>query len=149
MKRIFLVLLAMAMLSMFISCVGMPKFFEPVEPYCTPEEQKDSIIYKHLNPADTDFVLIIGTTVALKNHPEHASKFKIGLVQLKTAVEKGIAAGAFERLVQEKFGTIMGIVLGKTLDRFKSVNMPLSVCDKRLILGHIENQLEIVDAVIK
>jgi len=147
MKRFLLVLIITCFI--FTGCIGMPKLFEPVEPYCTPEEQEDSIIYKYLNPADTDFVLIIGTAVILENNPEYAPKIKRYLLDLKIAVEKGITAGAFEKLVQEKFGALMGIVLGKTLERFKKINVPLKVCDKRLILGHIDNQLEIVDAVIK
>lgn len=147
MKKWTMFLMAIVMILMFFSCAGMPKLFEPAEPYCTAEEQKDSLIYKHLNPGDTDFFLILGMAAYLDKHPEKASELKEKLIILKDAVEKGITYDAFERKAQKEFGALKAVVLAKALKNFVGVKVPIKVCDKRMILGHLENQTEIVDLV--
>ena len=144
MKRTLLILMAVTFL---VSCAGMPKLFEPPEPYCTETEQANSLIYAYLNPGDTDFTLILVMAVYLDKRPEEAPGVKEKHITLKTAVEKGITYDAFESKAQKKFGALKAVVLSKALKNFVGVKVPLSVCDKRLILGHIENQIEIVDMV--
>jgi len=148
MKKLLFLFFTIFLAGILLSgCAGMPKFFEPAEPYCTAEEQKDSLIYKYLNPGDTDFALILGTAGVLEKHPEYADKIRSGLLDVKAAVKNGITADALEKLVREKFGMVMGVALSKVLKKFKGVHVPLGVCDSRLVLGHVENQLEIVDLV--
>lgn len=147
MKKTILITMAMVMIFMFIGCAGMPKFFEPAEPYCTAEEQKESIIYRYMNPGDTDFILILGMAAYLDDQPEEAPAVSANLTRLKNAVEQGITYDSFASKAQEKFGTLKAVVLSKALENFVGVKVPLSVCDKRLILGHLENQAEIVDMI--
>jgi len=142
---LFLILLLAVV---FAGCAGMPKLFEPAEPYCTAEEQKDSIIYKHLNPGDTDFALVLFSAGVLEKNPHLAPMIKDRLLELRAAVESGITAAALEKMVRDKFSLVMGVALGRVLEKFKGVNVPLGVCDRRLVLGHIDNQLEIVEMIL-
>lgn len=144
MKRFLLILLAVVFL---VSCMGMPKLFAPPEPYCTETEQANSLIYKYLNPGDADFALIFVMAAYLDKRPEEAQGVKNKFIQLKDSVEKGITYDAFADKAQDKFGTLKAVVLSRALKNFTGVKVPLSVCDKRLILGHIENQIEIVDMI--
>jgi len=150
MKGLFAFLLCLFIsLVLFAGCAGWPKLFEPVEPYCTAEEQADSIIYKNMNPGDTDFFLVLGVAAVLDDHPEYAPMLNDRFLILKNAVEQGITAETLEKLIRENFSLVMGVALNRVLTKFKGVNVPLSVCDKRLVLGHIDNQLEIVNVVLK
>ncbi len=131
----------------FTGCAGMTKLFEPPEPFCTETEQADSIIYKYLNPGDADFTLILVMAAYLDKRPEEAQDVKEKLIALKDAVEKGVTYDSFASLAHEKFGTLKAVVLSRALKNFKGVKAPVSVCDKRMIMGHIDNQIEIVDMV--
>ena len=62
--------------SLFVGCAGMPEIFKPAEPYCNEEERSQSVIYKYMNPADTDFVLLLGTAGLLDKKPDMAPQLK-------------------------------------------------------------------------
>lgn len=145
MKRIFLFLLAIVMIVGLSSCVGMTELFGPPEPFCTETEQADSLIYKYLNPGDADFTLILVMGAYLEKRPEKAQEIKEKLIKLKDAVEKGTTYDSFASMAQDEFGTFKAVMLSRALKNFKGVKTPLKVCDKRLILGHIDNQIETVD----
>ncbi len=147
MKKRTTVLMAMVMIFMFIGCAGMPQMFEPAKPYCTAEEQKDSLIYKYLNPGDANFTLKLGVAATLNKHPERAADIKKALLSLKAAVESGISYVAFAEQIEGDFGPLTAVILGEMLTKFKSIDIPLSVCDKRLSSGAVDNMLKIVERV--
>jgi len=144
MKRLLLVLVAITLL---FSCAGMPEFFQSPKPYCTIEEQETSLIYKYLNPADAKFILVGGLAARLNSHPEDAPAIKRHLLTLKVSVEDGVTYAALEKYVTANFGIFAGVVLAEAFTNFKGVNLPLSVCDKRMTSGAIERLLEIVDMI--
>lgn len=141
MKRLFLFLL---MIVFLFGCVGMPKLFQPPEPYCTVEEQETSLIYKYLNPADAKFVLVGGLSYRLHKHPEDATAIKRNLITLEASVKEGINYSSLEKYVAANFGIFAGVTLSEAFTNFKGVNLLLSVCDKRMTLGAIKRLLEIV-----
>lgn len=145
MKKLYLLFLIIPLL--FFSCAGMSLFPAPAEPYCTPEEQKDSLIYEFLDPDTADFTIALGSAAYIDKYRDNPAKHKEKLDQLikayniiKVAVEEGLTYNALFEKVQEELGTYTAIVISRFVSRFKGVNLPIKTCDKRLILGHIERQ---------
>ena len=142
MKRIWFVPL---MIVLLLGCAGMPKLFQPPEPYCTVEEQETSLIYKYLNPADAKFFLVGGLSYRLHKHPEDAAAIKRNLITLEASVKEGITYASLEKYVAANFGIFTGVTLSEAFTNFKGISLPLSVCDKRMTLGAVKRLLEIVD----
>ena len=128
-------------------CQGMPKIFNPPEEYCSIEEQETSLIYKYLNPTDARFSLMLGLAAHLDKHPENAPAIKRHLETLKESVTDGITYASLSKYATANFGVLVNVVLSEALQNFKAINLPLSVCDKRLVLGAIDKLLDIVAMV--
>ncbi|MCP4703267.1 MAG: hypothetical protein GY865_01555 [candidate division Zixibacteria bacterium] len=143
----FVMLLSTICLFTLSSCAGLPKLFNPPEPYCTIEEQETSLIYKYLNPTDAKFTLMLGVAAHLDKHPENAGAVGRHLSTLRESVEDGITYAALSKYTTANFGVLVSVVLSEALQNFKSINLPLSVCDKRLVLGAIDKLLGIVEMV--
>lgn len=140
-------LFTLFVLFILVSCAGMPKLFQPPEPYCTVEEQKTSLIYKYLNPTDARFVLVGNLAYRLHKHPDDAPAIKRHLLTLEASVKEGVTYASLEKYVTANFGVFAGIVLSEALINFKGITVPLSECDKRMTLGAIRRLLEIVEMV--
>ena len=138
---------AIAIMVLLFGCAGMPKIFNPPEDYCTVEEQKTSLIYKYLNPTDARFSLMLGLAAHLDKHPENAPAIKRHLETLKESVNDGITYASLSKYATANFGVLVNVVLSEALQNFKAINLPLSVCDKRLTLGAIDKLLGIVAMV--
>ena len=144
MKRLtilFIIVIALA------SCAGMPKLFNPPEPYCTVEEQETSLIYKYMNPTDARFSLMLGLAAYLDRHPENAPAVERHLNTLRESVNDGITYAALSKYTTANFGVLINVVISEAMQGFKAINLPLSVCDKRLVLGAIDKLLGIVAMV--
>ena len=129
------------------NCAGMPKIFNPPEEHCNIEEQETSLIYKYLNPTDARFSLMLGLAAHLDKHPENAPAIKRHLETLKESVTDGITYASLSKYATANFGVLVNVVLSEALQNFKAINLPLSVCDKRLTLGAIDKLLDIVAMV--
>jgi len=141
MKRVLLFLVAITFL---FSCASMPEFFKPPKPYCTIEEQKTSLIYKYLNPADARFVLVGSLGYVLERDKTKAEPIKRHLLTLKDSVGEGITYAALEKYVMANFKGFTGIMISEALVNFRGVDLNLSECDQRLTMGAINRLLEIV-----
>jgi len=142
MKRIHWLLVAIVFI--LVSCAGMPQIFKPAKPYCTIEEQKTSLIYKYLNPADARFGLVAGLGYHLEKHPENTEAIRRHLLTLKDAVNEGITYSSLEKYVMANLKGFTGIILSEALVNFQGIDLNLSECDARMTLGAINRLLEIV-----
>ncbi len=138
MKR--LLILSFCLSFLFMGCAGWSIFPAPAVPYCTPEEQADSLIYKYLDPDTADFTIAFGTAAYVEKYPEKLPDMIKAYETIKTTVEKGLSYDGLFNLAQKELGVYTYIVVSRFVSRFQGVIMPIKVCDKRLILGHIERQ---------
>ena len=143
-KPLTVTLIALSCILMLASCAGMPKLFNPPKPYCTIEEQKTSLIYKYLNPSDARFVLVGSLGYVLERDKTKAEPVKRHLLTLKDSVNEGITYAALEKYVMANFKSFTGIIISEALINFQGVDLALSECDQRLVLGAINRLLEIV-----
>jgi len=142
-KKAIIILISALFLS---GCAGMSLFPNAPE-FCTPEEQVDSIIYKYLDPATTDFALMLGTASYLEKHPEGAPALIKIIDAAKTLVEGGATYNIFADELMELLGPLQFVVVSPLLDSFKGVIIPINDCDKRMILGHLNKQLKLVQMI--
>lgn len=129
-----------------IGCAGM-SLFPNSEPLCTPEEQQTSIIYKYVDPRTADFTLLLGVASVLDKDPLKAPMIEEVLIKAKALVESGISYELFSKELVELLGPMQFVVINPLLAGFQNFSIPMNDCDKRLILGHIENQLQLVRLV--
>jgi len=124
-------------------CAGMSIFPPPVEPYCTPEEQESSLIYKNFDPQTADFALTLGVAAYLDKYPGRLEEIEEAYAALEKAAITGLTYDAFFVLVREKLGNLTYVVVSKFVSQFKGIKIPINECDQRLILGHIKNQTDL------
>jgi len=142
-KRIFIVI---CVTILFTSCAGFT-LFPNQEPLCSPEQQKESLIYKYTDPATADFVLLIGTATFLDKHPDKAGLLIDVVEKAKTIIEEGTTYNIFADTIVELLGPLQYVVVSPLLGSFKGVDIPLTDCDKSLIIGHLNKQLKLVKMV--
>jgi len=133
-------------LVMLMGCVGF-SLFPNAEPLCTIEEQETSIIYKLVDPRTADFTLMLGVASILDKDPSKAALIEEVLIKAKAFVESGISYKLFAEELVDLLGPMQFVVLNPLLSGFVDFAIPMGDCDKRLILGHIENQLQLVRMV--
>lgn len=139
----FLVLL---LIPLVMGCTGF-QLFPEAEPLCTPEEQVDSLIYRYFDPATADFTLMVGVAAFLDKYPEKADELDLAYDVIGKAVEKGISYDALFDLAGDELGELTYFVVSKYLVRFKGIKLPLSTCDRILILGHVASQKELIGII--
>lgn len=144
MKR-FAVLLV-GVIFLFVGCAGM-SLFPNKEPLCTPEEQATSIIYKYVDPATADFTLLLGVATLLDKDPTKAPLIEQILMKAQALVESGISYELFSKELVGLLGPMQFVVINPLLAGFQNFSIPIKPCDKKLMLGHIENQLQLVRLV--
>ena len=141
------VIILISVLFLISGCAGM-SLFPNTEPFCTPEEQVDSIIYKYFDPATADFTLMLGTATFLEKYPE---KVPILIKIIENAKEvlagEGITYDVFAEQLVDMLGPLQYVVISPLLDNFKKVTLPINDCDRRMILGHLNKQLNLTNLV--
>jgi len=134
------------LLSLFIfifGCAGIHIF--PKKDLCTPEEQESSLIYKAFDPQTADFTLALGTAAYLDKHKDKLPEMTKIYKKVNIALKKGLNYNLLFDLVKKEFGSYTYVVVSRFVNSFKGISLPISECDKRLILLHIEKQLELFE----
>ena len=141
-KRI--VALIMGISFLFMSCAGM-SLFPDAEPLCPAQGDADtSIICKYVDPRTADFTLMLGVASILDKDPSKAPLIESVLLRAKILVESGVSYEVFSKELITILGPMQFVVINPLLSGFKNFKIPISDWDKNLILGHIDNQLELV-----
>ena len=141
------VVILMSVLFLITGCVGMT-LFPNAEPFCTPEEQVNSIIYKYFDPATADFTLMLGTATFLEKYPEKVYILVKAIEKAKEVLATdGITYDVFAGELVDILGPLQYVVISPLLGNFKKIALPINDCDKRMILGHLNKQLNLTSLV--
>jgi len=127
-------------------CAGI-SLFPNQAPFCTPDEQLTSLVYKYTDPATADFVLLLGTATFLDKHPEDVDILIKVVEEAKNVVENGTTYDIFASVIVDLLGPLQYVVVSPLLGSFKGVEIPLTECDEKLILGHLDKQLKLAQMV--
>ena len=159
MKRIWILLLMIMFIVFSIGTMGCSKamverlFPEPA-PLCTVEEQADSVIYQLLNkinanPSSADFTLLMTSASQFKKHKGYAAEVIEVATGLKDAINKGITYAAFEAEIKKQLDPMQYVVASKFVKNFGTYHIPIKPCDKRLIVAHLDNQMELATMALE
>ena len=141
MKKLSLIIIAIFCL-FSIGCQGFQIFPDPPKPYCTEEEQKDSLIYKNFNPDTADFFIAAVSAGYIDKYEDKLPYLIEAYDVIEQAVKDGLSYNGLFTLAKDELGKYTFVVISRYVNQFKGINIPISVCDKRLILGHIVRQKE-------
>ena len=60
---------------------------------------------------------------------------------------EGITYDVFAEQLVDMLGPLQYVVISPLLDNFKKVTLPINDCDRRMILGHLNKQLNLTNLV--
>ena len=144
MKNVIVILFGLVFL--LTGCAGM-SLFPNQEPFCTQEQQLTSLVYKYTDPATDDFILLLGSATFLDKHPEKVDVLIKVIEQAIEVINGGTTYNIFAEVIVDLLGPLQYVVVSPLLGSFKGVDIPLTECDKRLILGHLDKQLKLAQMV--
>ena len=151
--KVFKSFLFILFLMFFIGFVGgCATIFPEPTPLCTPEEQETSVIYTllnkiHSNPSSADFTLLMTSATQFKKHPERAAEIIQVATKMKSIINEGVTYAIFESKLKEELDPMQYVVASKFTKQFSAYHIPINPCDKRLILGHLDNQIDLAQTV--
>lgn len=140
-KNTIVILIGVIFLS---GCAGF-SLFPDAKPFCTPDEQIGSVIYEYLDPATTDFVMMVGTATFLEKYPIQANALIRSINRAKALVENGVTYEVFAEELMKILGPLQYVVVSPILNTFIGIELPINECDKRMILGHLDKQLNLAE----